>query len=160
MTKAMGVPIVVFLLSLGVGGVHPTAVLAQSGADRSYVGSEACRECHEAEYANYLEFAKKANSFDSIQQMKPQLTPAEFQECLECHTTGHGRPGGFRSEAATPNLRNAGCEVCHGPGSRHVLTADTADIVGTLTREDCESCHNQDRIEAFGYKPMIYGGGH
>jgi hypothetical protein len=162
MAKVVSVPISVGVLVFGIGGagVFATTVPARSESGRSYVGSAACRGCHETEYENFHSFAKKAHSFESIRQMRSRLTPAEFRGCLECHTTGYGRPGGFRSEAETPDLRNAGCEVCHGPGSRHVATADADDIKGKLTLEDCEACHNQERIEAFNFKPMIYGGGH
>jgi hypothetical protein len=138
----------------------PAAIAAQSGAGPTYVGSEACRDCHEDEYASYRSFAKKAHSFDSISKMRPHLTAAEFRSCLPCHTTGYGQPGGFRSERETPGLMNAGCEVCHGPGSIHVATTDAADIKGQLSRADCSGCHNEARVEAFGFKPMIFGGGH
>lgn len=138
----------------------PVAATAQATTERVFVGTEACRGCHEDEYLSYQSFAKKAHSYESIETMRPHLTAEEFRACLACHTTGYGRPGGFRSEQETPGLRNAGCEVCHGPGSRHVQTTDAADIKGRLTRADCVTCHNQDRVEAFGFKPMIYGGGH
>lgn len=31
-----------------------------------------------------------------------------------CTWPGYGEPGGFRFEKETPQLRNAGCETCHG----------------------------------------------
>ena len=152
----------VLFLCIGIAGLceGPTPTAAQSRDDRSYVGSTACRDCHQAEYENFRQFAKKARSFDSVSRMRSRLTPEEFRGCLECHTTGYGRPGGFRSESETPELSNAGCEVCHGPGSRHVVTADADDIDGSLTQQTCETCHNEERIEAFNFTPMIYGGGH
>ncbi len=133
---------------------------AQVEPQTRYVGIEACKDCHEAEYIRHQEFAKKAHSFDSIKKMQRRLTAAEFNKCLECHTTGYGKPGGFRSERETPNLRNAGCEACHGPGSLHVRTGSARDIKGKLTEADCRICHNADRIQAFKYTPLIFGGGH
>jgi hypothetical protein len=88
------------------------------------------------------------------------LSNQEFRRCLECHTTGYGQPGGFRSEEETPHLSDAGCEVCHGPGSRHVETASATDIRGSLTAADCESCHSAERVEAFDFKPLVFGGAH
>ena len=35
----------------------------------TYVGSEVCKECHEAEYENFAKYAKKAKSFRSIEVM-------------------------------------------------------------------------------------------
>jgi len=125
-----------------------------------YVGPEKCKECHAAEYANFMEFNKKAHSFQSIAQQRKGLEEQEVKKCFECHTTGYGKEGGFRSEEETPQLKNAGCEVCHGPGSVHAETGDPADIKGKLTNKDCESCHTSERVSAFNYKPLIYGGAH
>ncbi len=126
----------------------------------TYVGSNACQDCHETEYENFLTYAKKAHSYESIRVMKKGLTEAEFRKCFECHTTGYREPGGFRSEQETPHLKNAGCEVCHGPGSVHVETGAAEDIKRSLTAKDCEVCHSSERVEAFHYKPLIHGGAH
>jgi hypothetical protein len=133
---------------------------AGSSGEKTFVGSKACQDCHEDEYEKFRTFAKKAHSYDSIKVMKKGLTEAEFRTCFECHTTGYEKPGGFRSEHETPDLRNTGCEVCHGPGSLHCETEDPEDIEGSLTAEECERCHRSDRVEAFDYKPLIYGGAH
>ncbi len=61
---------------------------------KTYVGSEACKGCHEAEYKNFKTYAKKANSFKSVASMKKGLTEAEYRSCLECHTTGYASPAG------------------------------------------------------------------
>jgi len=128
--------------------------------EKTYVGSKACMECHETEYENFSKYAKKSHSFKSIMTMKKGLTNEEIKKCFKCHTTGYGEYGGFKSEAETPYLKNAGCEVCHGPGSLHAETEDSEDIIGHLTQEVCETCHNSKRVEAFRYKPLIYGGAH
>lgn len=130
------------------------------GSDKTYVGSEACKECHELEYKNFKTHAKKSTSFSSIMTMKKGLTEGEFRECCKCHTTGYGKPSGFRSEAETPHLKNAGCEVCHGPGSVHAETEDPGDVKGKLKLGDCETCHSSERVDAFKFKPLIYGGAH
>ena len=134
--------------------------LAETENQKSYVGSKACKDCHENEYRNFITYAKKAHSYASIKKMKKGLTDTEFQNCFECHTTGYGKPGGFRSEQETPNLKDAGCEVCHGPGSLHCETEDSEDIKGSLTTKDCEFCHNPERVETFNFKPLVYGGAH
>ena len=88
------------------------------------------------------------------------LTEQELRECYGCHTTGYGQPGGFRSLQETPGLKNNGCEVCHGPGSRHVESEDPEDLVQEVTVESCIACHNSDRVAAFHFKPLLYGGAH
>ena len=127
---------------------------------KTYVGSKTCQECHEEEYQNFRAYAKKSDSFESITKMKKGLTDQEIKGCYECHTTGYGKPGGFTSEQKTPHLKNAGCEVCHGPGSVHCETGEYEDIKARLTQKDCETCHNAERVSAFSYKPLVYGGAH
>jgi hypothetical protein len=126
----------------------------------TYVGSETCMECHEDEYENFAKYAKKAKSFKSIQIMRKGLTESEVKGCYVCHTTGYGKPGGFISEAETPHLKNAGCEVCHGPGSRHAESEDPEDLGGDVSLDGCIVCHNSERVASFNFKPMLYGGAH
>jgi hypothetical protein len=125
-----------------------------------YVGTESCRGCHEVEYDNFKAFAKKATSYASIKKMQKGLTAEELKECYGCHTTGYGKPGGFVSIEKTPHLQDAGCEVCHGPGSKHVESEDPDDLMADLDADSCKACHNSTRVEAFNFKPMLYGGAH
>lgn len=125
-----------------------------------YVGSQVCMSCHKAEYESFTTYARKSRSFSSIERVKKGLTEEEIKACYSCHTTGYGKPGGFLSPEKTPLLKNAGCEVCHGPGEFHVKTTDRKYIKRHLTKEDCEICHTAERVRAFRYKPMIHGGAH
>jgi len=127
---------------------------------KSYIGSKACAECHEKEHSSFSKFAKKAHSFKSIQIMASKLEPSELKECYACHTTGYGQPGGFVSIEKTPDLANAGCEVCHGPGSAHAASGDKAMINVHPKVEECQTCHNEQRVKSFGFKPMLFGGAH
>ncbi len=125
-----------------------------------YVGSDACKDCHEKEYESFMTYARKSRSFSSIERLKKRLTEEEIKVCYHCHTTGYGKPGGFVSMEKTPHLKDAGCEVCHGPGEFHVKTGSPKDTKMGLTKEDCEVCHTEERVKAFRYKPMIHGGAH
>jgi hypothetical protein len=135
-------------------------VAAPVMARKVYVGSKACQECHEKEYSNFTKYTKKAHSYESVAKMKKDITEEEFKSCLRCHTTGYGEPGGFKSIEETPQLKEAGCEVCHGPGGKHVETEDPADIKGQLSFHDCEKCHTKAISEEFNFKPLIHGGAH
>ncbi|MBU0973242.1 MAG: cytochrome c family protein [Proteobacteria bacterium] len=137
-----------------------TYVSGLSAEEKIYVGSEVCKECHEQQYNNFMESAKKARSFDSIKKMEKKLSPEEYQACFECHTTGYRKKSGFVSEEKTPELKNPGCEVCHGPGSLHAASGDPGEIVRKVTMENCNTCHSKDRIEAFDFKPLLFGGAH
>jgi hypothetical protein len=125
-----------------------------------YVGSESCRGCHATQYDSFMANSKKAKSYGSIQKMQKKLTPAEFKGCFKCHTTAYGEPGGFTSVEDTPGLKNPGCEVCHGPGSLHAESGDPVDLAIKVSLQVCSKCHNSDRVAAFGFKPILYAGGH
>lgn len=154
------VAVVGFLfLFLALLGIPDRGRAAGEGSKR-FVGSEACKDCHETEYKNFTSYARKAHSYKSIKALAKGLTDQETKKCYECHTTGYGKEGGFRSETETPQLKDAGCEVCHGPGSLHCETSDAKDIKGKLTAKDCEICHSSERIQAFRYRPLVYGGAH
>ena len=127
---------------------------------RTYVGSDACKTCHEKEFNSFMKYAKKSKSYESIERVKKGLTQEEIKGCYFCHTTGYGKPSGFISIEKTPHLKNAGCEVCHGPGGLHIKTRDPSDIKRRMTMEDCEVCHTSERVKAFRYKPLIHGGAH
>ena len=153
---------IVYLACIGAAtlciALTATEALSQQA---SFVGAKACEECHEEEYKNYHTFAKKAHSDRSIKIMASDLTKDELKECYGCHTTGYGQPGGFVSFEETPELGIAGCEVCHGPGSLHIEEGgDPEYIKGNLALEDCETCHNAERVGAFNFKPLLYGGAH
>ncbi len=126
----------------------------------SYVGSLACEPCHKTEYAIFVRYAKKSRSYQSIERLEKGLTGDDLRKCYACHTTGYGQPGGFISLEETPHLKNAGCEVCHGPGSTHVQDESLDSIIRHPTLQLCNTCHTSERIKAFHYKPLIHGGGH
>ncbi|MBU1247557.1 MAG: cytochrome c family protein [Proteobacteria bacterium] len=129
--------------------------------DATFVGSETCGECHDVEFENYTSFSKKAHSGDSVKIMAGDLTSSELEECYSCHMTGYGQPGGFISFDETPDMANAGCETCHGPGSAHVDAGGDPDYIkANLDVDDCTHCHNSERVAAFDFKPMLFGGAH
>ena len=57
--------------------------------------------------------------------------PRNFDpECISCHVVGWNPEqffpyvGGFRSEQETPQLKNTGCEDCHGSGQKHAAVEE------------------------------------
>lgn len=130
-----------------------------AGAEtKTFVGSAACKDCHEAEYGRFRQYSKKAVSWEHVSRMMPKLTVEEQTSCYECHTTGYGK-GGFVSYEKTPHLADVGCETCHGPGGEHAQTGDPATI-GKPTMATCETCHDATRVKSFGFKPLIHSGAH
>lgn len=152
----ISLPALFILLILSPASSFPE----RTNTTNTYVGSDACKTCHEKEYTSFMKYAKKSKSYESIQRVKKGLTEEEIKGCYFCHTTGYGKPGGFVSIEKTPHLRNAGCEVCHGPSGLHAETLDPSDTKRRMSMEDCEVCHTSERVKAFRYKPMIHGGAH
>jgi hypothetical protein len=146
------------LALLTISGRFPAQ--AQQTPTDGYVGLQVCQPCHQSEYQRFTRYSKKNQSFQSVMRMKKGLTEDEIKQCYACHTTGYGKPGGFISLEQTPDLKEAGCEICHGPGKLHSQTRDPSRIRGKPNLEVCQQCHIEERIRAFHYRPMLYGGAH
>ncbi len=110
----------------------------------SYVGVEACSKCHAGPRAVWDRTAHARAYATLSSQFK------EFNlECVGCHVTGYEKPGGS-AVVHVEKLTNVQCEVCHGPGSRHVLDpGDKSLIVGRPAPSMCLDCHHSPHVEQF-----------
>lgn len=103
-----------------------------------YVGSNACESCHTAEFETW----SKSPHAQAVASLSSGKKTGDTQ-CLSCHTTGYGLPGGFPKDGsvnAHPDLARVGCEDCHGPGGNHI-PAKAAKIGTILSLGDkCDSC--------------------
>ena len=133
-----------------------------------YVGVENCKICHLPHYESWLG-TKMSKSFELLKSgiraeakleagLDPEKDYTKDKECLKCHVTGFGEPGGFVSIEETPEMANVECEMCHGPGS--VYADMMIEKQGTYTLDDykekggmtmpsaenaiCTKCHNPD----------------
>ena len=145
---------------IGTAIITLPALLALSAPPSAYIGVEACKECHADEYKRFTTCSKMSRSYEAVAMRKKRLTEAEFGKCLGCHTSGYGKPGGFRSEEETPLTKNVGCEACHGPGAAHAKSGEAKDIQRKPGAKMCQSCHGAERAAIFGYKGLLYGGAH
>ena len=97
-----------------------------------YVGSKICDDCHDEEYKIWSkglngEPSKHAHAYATLQHPpnKRGNIPRNFDpECISCHVVGWNPQkyfpykSGFVSLETTPELKDVGCENCHGPGSQ------------------------------------------
>lgn len=113
-------------------------------------------------------------------------------DCVGCHSTGFDRPGGSNlwtlarwqraaipdggtaaraptaaqapDDRAGPDLRDVGCEVCHGPGSLHAQNPGKHPIpVPRPTETRCLECHTKEHSDTFQFEAYlrdILGEGH
>jgi hypothetical protein len=59
------------------------------------------------------------------------------QACFDCHQD--------IEDAKKDDVHNSiRCETCHGPGQKHVESADKADIIRPAERESCGICHSKN----------------
>lgn len=128
-------------------------------ARAAFIGSRACKSCHEHEYAIWSSSAH-ARSVESLRKDGKD----DVAGCVRCHVTGYGRPGGFPDGGkvrANEDLARVGCESCHGPGGEHakeggknpggiVKLADKCDSCVIL--QICGSCHDDTNDPEFRFK--------
>ncbi len=110
--------------------------------DPYYVGMEKCNECHPEHVRTYSGW-KYSRNFRILEMRHKEHDP----ECLPCHTTGYGEPGGFVSVEETPHMKNIQCEVCHGPASLHLKAPTVEEHQRTLSipANICTRCHRQHK---------------
>ncbi|MDW8280548.1 MAG: multiheme c-type cytochrome [Myxococcales bacterium] len=139
-----------------------------------YVGNTACQgSCHQHDAAHaQWQTTAHARAWRTLLEAGKQYS----YDCVRCHVTGFEMPGGAnlwtlavlqgtrRSPRPLPELRNVGCEACHGPGSLHVASPARHDIpVPSPGVERCLDCHTKDHSDTFDLVPYlrdILGRGH
>jgi hypothetical protein len=125
-------------------------------ADGPFAGSDACAQCHRAEFLQWAGTAH-ARSFQTLFADKRHLD----DDCFSCHVTGAGQPGGPASPDRVGGFRDVQCEACHGPARAHSLDPANADLKPTAdpAQEACVTCHDGDRDGGrfdFGtYRPKV-----
>ena len=135
-----------------------------------FVGSEACRDCHDVEY----DIWKDGHAGDGGPHAKAtaDLTdPGERTwvkriydpECVSCHATGWNPQNYYPYETGFIDLKRDkllhgnGCENCHGPGSGHITAEDGVDeklkeelrvkvrvTIDEAKARTCYECHDLD----------------
>lgn len=141
-----------------------------------YVGAGKCRPCH-LPVAKSWEQTKMAKAFELLKpgvaadvkkahNIDPDKDYTHDANCLGCHVTGFGKPGGFVSLEETPNLTGVQCEACHGAGAAYLKPNlmslqnkeyKRSDLVAAglqvPTAETCQQCHNK---KSPFYKPFDF----
>ena len=108
----------------------------------TFVNSETCKPCHAYEYDKWSAKAH-ADAFATLREVGSDYDP----ECVVCHVVGMEYETGFVTEATTPQLRNVGCENCHGPGSEHARTFGQAPTV--QPKMTCLDCHTPEHSAGY-----------
>lgn len=102
-----------------------------------YAGSLSCKPCHESEYEKWQETGH-SKAYATLEQVGSEADP----ECVVCHVVGMEYQSGFVSLEKTADLKDVGCENCHGPGSEHIRTAGRTKSAGP--KSVCTDCHTPE----------------
>jgi 2',3'-cyclic-nucleotide 2'-phosphodiesterase (5'-nucleotidase family) len=122
---------------------------APAGA-ASFAGSESCKGCHQPAYSWWRK-TKHGNAYATLTKVHKEFNLS----CVGCHVTGYNQPGGS-TVTHVENLRDVGCESCHGPGSQHNAEPKKAGLVARSTPEDvCVSCHTHEHSDRFVYDAFM-----
>jgi hypothetical protein len=131
---------------------------ARGPDEAGYVGIDECTTCHAPARAIW-EHTAHARAYKTLSSQFKEFN----LECVGCHVTGYERPGGS-TVTHVDRLRDVQCEVCHGPGSRHVISPlDPETIIAKPQPGVCISCHHAPHVEAFDAVAKMHeilGSGH
>jgi hypothetical protein len=147
-----------------------------SNGHARYIGyKDGCKSCHFKEWKSWKD-TKMANAFDALKPGASAQTKTKFKldpakdytqdpNCLPCHTTGFGLPGGYaiptnasyKVKKAAEQTRGGTCEACHGPGSKYApVHKDVEEKARSYAQDEfyavgenkvdeqiCTRCHNR-----------------
>lgn len=128
--------------------------------ESSYVGIDVCSNCHLEERAVW-DKTGHSGAYETLSSQHKEFN----LDCVSCHVTGYERPGGS-TVTHVEKLTDVQCEVCHGPGSRHVENpAGEGLIQKAPSRSSCaSSCHHPPHVgkdwSVDDAWPQILGPGH
>ncbi|MEE2750063.1 MAG: multiheme c-type cytochrome [Myxococcota bacterium] len=126
------------------------AVAEREESGPSYAATSACISCHMHQFGTWA-FSEHKKAWQSLVERGQGYDP----ECLGCHSTGFGEPGGF-GELSKFNLNRLGavqCEACHGPLKGH--PEDESVAVAPITEATCVRCHDEANSPDFDYDSYL-----
>ena len=135
----IAIVIVAFMaISLSFFMNHGGAVAGTDGA--SYVPGKKCKMCHIKYFKAHAE-TLHAMGFENLKDAGQETNA----DCLECHTTGYGQPGGYVDAASSAGLAGTTCQACHGPGSAHIEKGlskeQRRETISGVPQNACIKCH-------------------
>ncbi len=107
-------------------------------------GTLACRECHSETCEQWVQTGH-GHAWERLVSEGAHVD----SYCQQCHTTGYGWDGGFRSAKLSAERVNVGCESCHGPSREHTLNSSKPTTFDAQAQ--CLRCHDPENSPKFQY---------
>ena len=120
------------------------AAKRQKKHHRVFATEQTCKTCHSKSHDVWSQ-SGHSRAYRALQEVNKSFDP----ECLICHTTGFGKPGGFISEIDTPELKNVQCEMCHGPRLEH--SKNPQGGFAKEAHQACGRCHVKKHSPKFNF---------
>ncbi len=118
---------------------------SETSVKETYLGSEICARCHQAEYDSFLQ-TSHAQAMASLQNEYQENNP----ECVSCHVTGWEKAGGYGLDKRNRDmLQDVQCEACHGYGTAHERDVK---ISQATMEAACLACHDETNSPEFDYE--------
>lgn len=149
-------------------------VIPPAPGEPTYIGTAQCATCHGEAHA-FWETTAHSSAMETLVERDKDFD----QSCVGCHVVGWEQPGGsmlgnlvyeeeIQGQVFEKDLRDVGCESCHGPGSEHRrMPLDEAGmphaILTSPTQEQCAQCHVPEHSPRFDFDVYVHeitGPGH
>ena len=126
------------------------AASATTPTEPGYASAGRCVSCHEKEMARWV-LTDHALAWQSLLIRDEADNP----ECIGCHSTGFGEPGGFGelNTGAIRKYKAVQCEACHGPLRGHPEDDTIASM--PVTEAGCIQCHDKANSPDFEYASYL-----
>jgi hypothetical protein len=112
-----------------------------------FIGMDACVSCHEPQYEQWKS-TPHAHAFETLAAQSKEATP----DCVKCHVTGFGQPGGYTNQVTTAKLKDVQCEVCHGMGTDHNMFDSVKEPPSEAL---CLTCHTPENDPSWNYAAKL-----
>ncbi len=152
-----------------LSGMVERSVVAVKPGEAEFVGNAQCMTCH-VNQGEAWQATRHGDAFATLEKRDKDYD----HKCVGCHVVGYEKPGGsvigkFTYEADITHgdlsrtikkeLKNVGCENCHGPGSKHILQPvgenGPMNIYAKPTVDACMQCHVPDHSPKFDFDTYI-----
>ncbi len=115
-------------------------------AKNNYIGWRRCGKCHKAELGSWQR-TRHAKAYETLVKKNRQYN----LDCLFCHVTGIDHQHKLAALSLSADLREVGCESCHGPGRAHAANPQKNKLISRPLEKICLSCHTKAHDPNFKY---------